>query len=338
MVVFGGLRTVNTLRAARLAQLRGTQELQQARDEIALETLRAFVNVVYCTEAVELARQQLEESRRNLYSTERQAELGLKSAPDVAQFEAEVAGFEYTLTRQLNALSTAVLELKTQMNYPIDEPLHIEPEIASSQVVTSETAAAIFDNVREMLPAAQVADYQLRDSHLSLAIARGAYYPTVSAYGSLGSNYFKNLTSNELTERFRDQLRHNHGTSVGLSLSIPIFDGLSQRARVNRARNDLRIAEETHAKTLRKIQTEIEQAVMDVEGGAKEWAGAVRKMEATEKAHRANQRKFEEGLVSALELQNSTNQLLLSRTEELDARLRYEINCWLLDFYKRYGY
>ncbi len=369
MLIFSGLRAVNTLRAARLAQLRGTQELQKAKDDIALETLQAFVDVVYYTEAVSLAEQQLTESRRNLYSTQRQVELGLKSVPDVAQFEAEVAGFEFTLVRQTNALATSILQLKTVMNFPIDEPLQIAPEIPvhtalaaentlpyalggtssatssgtpsdtpSGTISLASTAAAIFADIRDNLPAAQIADYQLRDSELSLAITRGSYYPSVSAYGSLGSNYFKNLTASEPTTRFRDQIRNNYGSSVGLSVSIPIFNGLWQRTRVNRARNDVRIAEQTHSETLRKIQTEIEQAVMDVEGYAKEWAQAQRKVEATETAHRANQRKFDEGLVSALELQNSTNLLLLSRIEELNARLQYHIKCWLLDFYKSYGY
>ncbi len=336
MVIFAGLRNINTLRASRLARLRGVQEFQKARDDVSLATLQAYVKVVYCIESQRLAEQQLEESRRNLHSTRRQAELGLKSMPDVAQFEAEVAGFEFTLTKQQNALETSLLELKNTMNFPLDEPLAIDPRVATLTPSDENDAKAIFHNVHDNLPAMQIADYVLDESRLQLAVTRGAYYPSVSAYGNLGSNYFKNLTSDAATTDFRDQIRNNYGSSVGLRVSIPILNGAWQRTRVNRAKNEYRIAQETHNETIRQIETEIRQAVMDVEGGGREWVQAVRKLDATRTAHRANQRRFDEGLISALELQNSTNQLLTSQIEELDARLQYGVKCWLLDFYRNY--
>jgi outer membrane protein len=332
--LFSGLTRVNQLRSARIARLRGTEELQKAQDDIAIQTLQAYVDVVYYTEAVRIAEEQLEESRRNLYSTERQAELGLKGRPDVAQFEAEVAGYEFTMMKQQNLLNTALLHLKDRMNYPFEEPLAIAGDIPSHSGIFEESAAEIFAEARNRLPGARIADFQLRETELSLAMARGQYFPSLSASGSINTGFNKNLQSTDSTAPFREQLENKLGQSVGLSLSIPIFGGLSQRTRVARARNNLRIAEQNHGEALRQIQREIEQAVMDVEGSAKEYAQAIRKTAATGEAHRANQRKFEEGLISALELQNSTNLLLQARVEELNVRLRYRIQCRLLDFYK----
>ncbi len=280
--LFSGLTSVNSLRYARIMQLRGTEELQRAEDDIALETLQGYADVVYYTEAVRMAEEQLAESRRNLYRTSRQAELGLRSLPDVAQFEAEVASYEYMVIRQRNLQNTALLHLKERMNYPSGEPLEIAPEIPSYGEVYPEKAEQIFADACENLPEARIADYTLRASELSLAVARGSYYPSVSAYGSIGTNYFKNLNSDGSVAPFRDQFKNNTGRSVGISVSIPVFSGFARRTRVNRARSNLKIAEETHHETLRRLEREIEQAVMDVEGYAREWEQTIRRVSATE--------------------------------------------------------
>lgn len=332
--LFNGFAYMNQVRSARISRLRGDEELQKVRDDIALATMQAYVDVVYYTEAAQIAEEQLDESRKNLYNTQKQEELGLKGRPDVVQLEAEVATYEYTLIRQQNLLNTALLNLKDQMNYPFEDALSIDPVIPSHSGVFEENATEIFLDARNRLPDALISGYEVRERELSLAMARGQYFPSLSASGSIGTNYFKNLKSENATASFRSQIDNNQGKSVGFSLSIPIFNGFSQRSRVNQARNNLRIAEESQNESLRLIQKEIEQAVMDVENYAKEYAQAIKKALATEEAHRANQRKYEEGLISVLELQTSSNQLLQARVDRLNVELQYRIKCRLLDYYK----
>lgn len=55
--LFAGLTGINTVRAARVMRLQGVEELQLARDEIALKTMQAYFDVVYYTESVRLARE-----------------------------------------------------------------------------------------------------------------------------------------------------------------------------------------------------------------------------------------------------------------------------------------
>ncbi len=118
MPVFAGLAGINTVRAAKVMRLMGVEELQQARDEVALKTMQAYFDVVYYTGSVRLAREQLETSTANLAKSRKLLELGLKSAADVAEQESQCASDDYLLTQQENNLELAKITLSEAMNYP----------------------------------------------------------------------------------------------------------------------------------------------------------------------------------------------------------------------------
>ena len=91
MPVFAGFTGINTIRAAKVMRLMGVEELQRVKDEVALNTMQAYFDVVYYTESVRLAREQLETSTGNLAKSRKLLELGRKSAADVAEQEAQCA-------------------------------------------------------------------------------------------------------------------------------------------------------------------------------------------------------------------------------------------------------
>lgn len=130
MPVFAGFTGINTIRAAKVMRLMGVEELQRVKDEVALNTMQAYFDVVYYTESVRLAREQLETSTGNLAKSRKLLELGLKSAADVAEQEAQCASDDYLLTQQENNLELARITLAETMNYPPDRPLGIETDLA----------------------------------------------------------------------------------------------------------------------------------------------------------------------------------------------------------------
>ena len=64
--------------------------------------------------------------------------------------------------------------------------------------------------------------------------------------------------------------------------------------------SNLRITEQNNAETLRALQSSIKQAVDRCNGLAKEYLQAAKQVSATTLAHRAVQRKYDEGLLSSV--------------------------------------
>ena len=121
---------------------------------------------------------------------------------------------------------------------------------------------------------------------------------------------------------------------MAISVSIPLFSGLTGLKNARTARNNMRIAEETKTEVLRQLQSAIEQAVLDREGYAKEAIQMEKKVKSDAIAYRVTERKYEEGLMSALDLQTSGNTLLTSKADLLQRKLLYIMKCKLVDYYK----
>lgn len=241
MPVFAGFTGINTIRAAKVMRLLGVEELQRVKDEVALNTMQAYFDVVYYTESVRLAREQLETSTGNLAKSRKLLELGLKSAADVAEQEAQCASDDYLLTQQENNLELARITLAETMNYPPDRPLGIETDLAietpAGTAPFSDVVAYALDNN----PKARSAGYNVRQSKLQYSVARGGFFPSVYVGGGYSTNFFMSLDDHSLYEPFKNQFRDNRGYYFSAQLNIPIFGGLSRRTRTNRARNNWRM-------------------------------------------------------------------------------------------------
>ena len=314
-------------------RLMGIEELQQARDEAALNAMQAYFDVVYYTESVRLAREQRQTSAANLRKSRKLYELGLKSAADVAEIESQCASDDFLLTQQENNLALAKISLCEAMNYPSGSC----PEIVAEIAVGTPTGAAAYGEVLayalEKHPKAQQAAYNVQQMRLKYSVAKGKYYPSVSVGGGYSTNFFMSLDDRSLYAPFGSQLRDNRGYYFSARLSIPIFGGLTKRTSVNRARNNWRIAELQRDATLRTLQSEVAQAYQQMLGAGKEFVQASKKAEAARLAYEAVAGKYERGMVSALDLQTASDKLLQARAERIRTRLQYIIKTRLVEYY-----
>lgn len=333
MPLFAGLTGINTVRAARVMRLQGVEELQLARDQIALKTMEAYFDVVYYTESVRLAREQLETSTAELEKCRKLFELGLKSAADVAEVESQQASDDYLVTQQENNLALAEIALAEAMNYPADRPLRVDTEVAIETPAGVAPFREVLDNALENNPKAVAAQYDVRHSKLQFSVAKGNLYPSLYVGGGYSTNFFMNLDDRSLYASFPNQFRDNRGFYVSAQLNIPIFGGLSRRTARNRARNNWYIARQNRTETLRTLQSEVAQAYQQMLGYGKEFVQASKKSDAARLAYEAVAGKYERGMVSALDLQTAADKLLEARSERLRARLQYIIKVRLVAYY-----
>jgi outer membrane protein len=333
--VFNGGQTVNQFRLAKSNRQAGMNELQKVRDDLALNTLEAFVNAVYYRGMVRFAKEKLEESNRTLYKACRQEELGMKGRADVAQVEAQVAGDDYNLTHLQNAYNTALLKLKEYMNYPYDRELQPDTAIFGNEyLIRNESVTDIYAYARETNPTALQAAYQLKASRLSHLVQKGTLWPALSFSAGVNTSFYDNLKSETAPASFRSQFGNNRGEYVSLNLNIPLFNRLTRVREIRRAGNNVRIAEEQRTEVLRQLQTAIEQTVLERDGYAKESIQMEKKLASDRIAYRITARKFEEGLMSPIDLQTSANTLIESKAGLLRGQLMYLLKCKQVDYYK----
>lgn len=334
LTIFDGLSNIYRIKMQKANKRAGMHQLEQEREMVAYETMESFLNVLYYKRMVELAQEQAEESANNMKQAKRMEELGMKGKPDVAEMAAKEAADIYNLTRQKNLLTIGIILLKEKMNYPIDEDLDITDEQSEELIVKlNETVPSIYETAKNLNPKALYAQSTLRAQEMNKRVAVGGFYPSISMEAGISSGFVRYLDGSKY-DSFWDQIKNKRGTYVGFTLSVPLFNGFSRSTAYKRSKAQEIIAKNELQETFRTLYSEIEQAVADMNGQADAYRQAVKQREAMEAAHDANRRKYEEGLISPLELHTSANRVVQAKADELNAQLQYRLKERLVRFYK----
>lgn len=321
--VFDGLYRVHALRAARADVLLQKNALQAERDQVALQTYQAFIDVIYAQESVHLASEKLHESEMLLRRTEVMEEEGLKSPADVALIKAQQAADELMLTKQQNLLESSMLKLKEVMNWPLDNPMPtLHPITLTTEPDEKASSSAILLQ----------SFYSLQSARHHLRATRASLFPTLSLSAGINSSYYRNLNNPSATS-FGQQLKNNLGEYVSMNLSIPLFNRLGSLMNLRRAKNNLRIAEEQYAAKQTELEVLRRQARLDVEAYCKESEQGAQKVAADSLAYELVRQQYTEGLASPIDLQTSSATLLQSRATLLQSHLMIGIKAMQRRYY-----
>ena len=354
--VFDGGQTVNRFRQARLLRRQSQTQLQQAQDDKAIEVMQKFVDVVYAQQCLALAEEKLGDSRQLLQKTRRMEELGIKSQPDVAQIESQVAEDDYSLTHQQNQLQAAMLALKSAMNYPVmdsiaisfsrdaslkrDNSLSSRTSLSSLSSLPRDTRdasqardASFSSDASLFLPRAIAAEQSVRKAKLDYQISKGRLLPSLSFSAGVSTSYFRNISGGSTASPFHTQFWDNMGEYVYASLSLPIFD-LSRYKNVRKAKNNILLSQLERDETMRKLNDEVQQAVMDCEGYRMEVEKMARKVQSDSLAWHLSSRKYEEGMLSTFDLHTASQTLLDARIRLLQTQMLYLIKQKLVSYYQ----
>ena len=323
LTVFNGLSTINTIKATKVMRAMGVEELQLARDQIAMNTMSAYFDVVYYYGTVEIAQEQLRTSQLELKQVQEQYELDLKAPADVAEVEAQVANYDYLLTEQQSNLELALIELRKVMNYPQEEPLEIDTEVDIEGMLITETLEEVLNYALVYNPQIRSKEMNSRYYELNYANTKGRYLPSISLSGGFSTNYFVNVDSPGNYAKYY----------VGMSMSIPIFSGLSRRVAKHRAKLQDDNAILAHTEQRRTLESEVAKTYQEMQNFGKQYIMSQKKVQANDLAYRSVSQKFAEGMVAAIDLQTASNNLLQARSDLLHARLQYIIKCRMVGYY-----
>lgn len=336
--IFSGGSLVNQVRKAQASVKLGRAALQEARDNTALETFQAYIQALYCMGTVRMTQQKLAESDSLLYKTRLQVELGMKGMADVAQIEAQQATDAYNYTFQQHLYEAAMLELKQQMNYPIGEELLLDAAIIDTKVMDQADWQLVDkEQVVNMAmltnPTLQKSKLNAQAQQMQSRMAWSNVLPSISLFAGLNTSYYKQLHVHTYPS-FSRQFKDNYGSYVGVSLSVPIFHQLKGVSGIRKAKNSYRIAQEQYEEQKLELRKLVEQAVMDRDGYLKETIQMEKKVASDGLAYQVTKRKYEEGLMTSLDVQNNAATWLESQARLLQSKLTYFLKCRLVDYYQ----
>ena len=152
--------------------------------------------------------------------------------------------------------------------------------------------------------------------------------PTLSMTAGIGTN-----NSSGQNTGFGTQIKNNFSNSLGLTLSVPIFDQLTTRTAIRKAKftklnNELTL--QAHKKDIYKS---VEKYWLDATTSQQQFIYAKKNKESMEESYYLVSEQFNCGLKNIVELTTGKNNLLQAEQQLLQAKYTTLYNKALLKFY-----
>lgn len=328
--LFQGLAEYRRLDAARLELDRLLLEFEAAKDNVTLNVILQYLQVLYNREVEESAASQC---RFSEYEVERQKALveeGKVAEADLYDAESQAAQDRLQLVTARNDSQVALVNLANLLQLPSVDGFDVLPLEEAEPVLPRPEAvfeaASVINN--SLLGARQA----LRVADKNISVAKSGYIPTLSFNAGVGSSYY--FVNGYDNGSFSWQMRNNFSTYLGLSLRIPIFDAFSTRNNVRSARIRRLQAELSLEQQESDLYTNIRLAYYQALGAQERYFTSASTLEKTRLSFEATREKYNLGRSTPQEFEQAKNNLFRTEISRIQSHYEYLLRHKILEFYR----
>ena len=331
MDIFNGLQNYNSIKKNQYEFLAGQQYLEALKENTSINVALYYLQILMNKELVMVIEEQLQVTLQQIEKTEKFVEAGSKARGDLLQIESQAAQEEVQLITLKNVLDLWYLDLTQLLEMPTPEGFEVAAPVITvdAGAVISETVEDIFMIASGSRPAVKSSELKVTASEYDLRAARGMRSPSLRMSHLIETRY-----SDRNQDPFKDQFRNNRNYGVGFSLSLPILNGWQTNTRISNAKISVENAKYTLDDSKKQLYKAIQQAHQDASAALKKIAANQKAVTAEEEAFRYIEQKFEVGLVTPVEYNNSKRLLLKAQSDLVQAKYEYVFKTKILDFYK----
>ncbi len=331
--IFQGFQINNGIKRGRLQLDAAMADLEKAKDDIRVSVAQAYVQILYNEQIARVARVQVAHDSTLLEQIEVREHAGTASAADVSAQKAALAQSRLNCVQAEGNLQIALLELTQLLELPSPEGFSIvSPSVEALEPQMLMNPEDIYARALEIRPAIKSAQLGLQSAEIDIADAKGAFLPSLSLNGGIGTNYY--TTTDRDFGSFGNQLKNNFSQYVGLSLSIPIFTRFSNRnslrsARLSYANTQLLLESEKKA-----LYKEIQQAYYNALTSQSRLSSSRESAASAREHYGMVEQKYINGKASVTDYNDAKNNFLQAESEYIQARYECLFQTRLLDFYR----
>ena len=332
--VFDGFRNTYLYRQSLINREANELELNRIRDDISLNVVNSYLNVLFNRENLQVARAQLEFSTKQLEQAQGLVDAGVQPQANVYDAEATVASDEQNVTIAENNYNLALLTLSQVLQLPFDgfDVEIIDIDDPQSVEVLYSDVQPILNFALENRYEVKVAEKNIESAALGTKLSKSGFYPTLTAGYGFGSNaFFSNLTDTELS--FFDQLNEQKSHSFNVNLNIPIFSRFVNKTNVARSK----ITEENRKLALEQarldLETNIQRAFTDAQAALKTYEASKKAFASQRLAFDNAQERYNIGAINSFDLDQARFTLVDAVSKQINAKYDFIFKTKVLDFY-----
>ncbi len=331
--IFSGLDITHGIKTGKLQLQSAVENLAKAKEDISVAVAQAYVEILYNKELLKVAEVQTENDTHLLEAVAAKYEAGKVSEADVSAQKAALAQSQLSETQSRNNYNLSLLTLSQLLELPSPDGFEIvEPDVDNAALGLLMKPEDIYADAVSVKPAVLSAQTMLDYAEVNVKGAKGAYLPTLSLSGGIGTNFY--TSSNLPRASFSQQLRNNFSQYVGLSLNIPIFSRMSTRNQVRTAKLNQKNQEIQLEIVKKELYKEIQQAYYNAVASQAKYVSSLESARSAERHFILTEEKYRNGKASVTDYNDAKSAYLRAASEHLQSKYESVFQTKLLDFYR----
>lgn len=365
-VLFNGFQLKNLIKQNTLNYEANKMDLQQAKDNVILNVILAYLQILNNEEQLQQSIQQASVTRNQMERLNIMNQSGAISPATLYDLKGQLANDELSIVSNQTALNTAKLTLAQLMNLPYDSNLSVEKIMVDTFPVQNEKGPkSLYDIAVKHLALVKAAEYRKLSALKSVQVAKGLTYPVISLSGSFNTNYsnaankdvfintlevpsgdYVNVNGSKepvITKRtkfasqkisYGDQFNNNYNTSVFVSVQVPILNKFRAKNRIALAKIDVRNAEVVAETVKTQLSQNIEQAYFNLTAASEKYKTLQQQYSDFTESFRIAEVKFDAGAINQIDYLIAKNNVDRATANLISTRYDYIFRTKILNYYQ----
>ncbi|RYF09303.1 MAG: TolC family protein, partial [Flavobacteriales bacterium] len=264
VTLFQGFQKLNLIKQNKFFFEADKNNTKKVKNDLTLTVLSTYLQVLINRDLLVASKQQLALAKRQLDSEETFFKVKQKTLADLSQARSQVAGAELNVTNSKIEMDRSYLFLAQlmqrdpSMSFEVIEPGQSE----MSNLNKNYSSTEVYNKSLQTFPDILLAVNNRLGYEKGIAVARGKLAPVLSLSGNLNTSYsdnrrdinseilgyqpigiVENTNQNVLAPSFnssaisfRNQIDRNFSQAIGLTLNIPILNGMVSRINLTKSK------------------------------------------------------------------------------------------------------
>lgn len=319
ITLFDGLRMKYNIDAKAVGLKASEADLEKQQKDIALSVSSGFLQVLLNKELLQVAQEQLQLTDAKIKQQKSLVDAGKLAEGEIYELYAQQSKEELSRTQAENSLKLSLLDLAQIMELADFENLDVEvPADLTPTELQLLNPEQVYKSALENRPEVKSAEYNLKSSETNVKIARSYYFPSLSLGASVGTGYY-NSVSIPLS------------TSVGFSLTVPIFNKMEVSNQVKTAQLNVESSKLNLDNAKIELRKSIQQAYLNAVAAQSKWNSAIKSEQSSSEAYRFANQKYEAGRSTVYELYQAKSNLSQAESAVIQAKYEYVFSLKVLE-------
>ncbi len=306
-LIFNGGYIVG-IQTAKLAQKISEKNLVKTEQDVLSQVIESYYLVLISEESLKILETNVENLNEVYRKTEPLVRVGMIEQVELDQLSVQVSSLTNSVRSAERQYETTKNLLRVQLGVTADTELEL------TQSLTDFLSENLLEGIDHSFVPQQNLDFQILElqekvTEKQITMQKTNYLPSISG--------FYNYTKKILKPAFDTSPKH----MVGLQMDIPIFSSGERRAKVNQAKIDLETMQNNKVLMEEQLDIQFKQLQFDLTSAIESYQVQQKNVEVSRDVYQNLRRKYEQGMISGIELTTANNNYLQSESQYLNAML-----------------